>query len=129
MSQSSRLAVLRDSPREFVPLPGSTTRCATQYVKDELARGIEWQARKMSGDRAVVTLLYRCILRWNRTLSSVPIELRPSHIDEVLPGFRKQCSGDISSIRQLAQWGFRQHASDAAVMCLRLEQLLESTLK
>ena len=70
----------------------------------------------MSGDRAVVTLLYRCMLRWNRSLSSVPIELRPGHIDEVLPGFRKQCSGDTGSIRQLAQWGFRQHASDAAVL-------------
>ncbi|DBA98893.1 TPA: hypothetical protein ACH3X1_014642 [Trebouxia sp. C0004] len=77
----------------------------------------------MSGDRAVVMLLYRCMLRWNRTLSSVPLELRPSHVDEVLPGFRKQHHGDVSSIRDLAQWGFRQHDSgSAAVLGQHLSQ-------
>lgn len=68
----------------------------------------------MSGDRAVVMLLYRCMLRWNKALSSVPLELRLSHVDEVLPGFRKQHHGDVSSIRDLAQWGFRQRDSASA---------------
>ena len=45
-SQSSRLAVLRDSPPELVLFLGNTTRCATQYVKDELARGVQWQSLK-----------------------------------------------------------------------------------
>ena len=74
----------------------------------------------MSGDRAVVMLLYRCMLRWNRRLSSVPLELRPSHIDEVLPGFRKLHSEDTFSVRNLAQSGFRQHASGADTSTVRL---------
>ena len=73
----------------------------------------------MSGDRAVVTLLYRCMLRWHKALSSVPLELRPSHVDEVLPGFRKQQHGDVSSIRDLAQWGFRQHDAGSAAVLVR----------
>lgn len=73
----------------------------------------------MSGDRAVVTLLYRCMLRWNKALSSVPLEIRPSHVDEVLPGFRKQHHGDVSSIRDLAQWGFRQHDFGSAALLVR----------
>lgn len=69
----------------------------------------------MSGDRAVVTLLYRCMLRWNRILSSVPLEIRSNHVDEVLPGFRTEYKGDAGSIRSLAQWGFRQNASGSAL--------------
>ena len=66
----------------------------------------------MSGDK-VVKLLYRCMLRWDKTLGSVPLNLRSSHVDEILPGFRKQHDGEIGSLRLLAQWGFRQHASEA----------------
>ena len=65
----------------------------------------------MSADRAVVTLLYRSILRWNKQLASVPVDLRAAHVDEILPGFRKQYNGNFGSIRNLAQWGFRQEAT------------------
>ena len=65
----------------------------------------------MSADKAVVTLLYRCMLRWNRLFVSVPLELRVGHIDEVLPGFRKQSGGAVGSIRELAEWGFRQQVT------------------
>lgn len=65
----------------------------------------------MASDKAVVTLLYRCILRWNKQLASVPLDLKASHVDEVLPGFRKQHNGNFGSIRDLAQWGFRQEAT------------------
>lgn len=64
----------------------------------------------MSADRAVVTLLYRSILRWNKQLASVPVDLRAAHVEEVCPGFRKQHNGNFGSIRNLAQWGFRQEA-------------------
>ncbi len=90
-----------------------------QCVRHVFARGIGRHNDKMSGDRAVVTLLYRCMLRWNKALSSVPLELRPSHVDEVLPGFRKQHHGDVSSIRDLAQWGFRQHDAGSAAVLVR----------
>lgn len=65
----------------------------------------------MSGDKAVVRLLYRCMLRWSRRLDSLPLDLRPSHIDEIIPGVRRQLSGDTESIRNLARVGFRQHAA------------------
>ncbi|KAL3131480.1 hypothetical protein ABBQ38_007787 [Trebouxia sp. C0009 RCD-2024] len=65
----------------------------------------------MSADKAVTTLLYRCILRWNKQLASVPLDVRASHVDEVLPGFRQQHNGGFGSIRELAQWGFRQDAT------------------
>lgn len=61
-----------------------------------------------SADRVVVTLLYRSILRWNRQLASVPLDLRAAHVNEVLPGFQKQHNGNFGSIRNLAQFGFRQ---------------------
>ena len=65
----------------------------------------------MSADKAVVTLLYRCMLRWNKQLASVPLELRAGHIEEVLPGFRKHYGGTVGSIRDLAELGFRQQVT------------------
>lgn len=74
----------------------------------------------MSADKAVTTLLYRCILRWNKQLASVPLDVRASHVDEVLPGFRQQHNGGFGSIRELAQWGFRQDATGTDALTVRL---------
>lgn len=72
-------------------------------------------------DRAVITLLYRSILRWNRQLTSVPVDLRPAHVEEVLPGFRNQYNGNFGSIRNLAQYGFRQEvAGTTSIVTVRL---------
>ena len=63
---------------------------------------------QMSTDKAVVTLLYRCMLRWSKQLAAVPLELRAGHVDEVLPGYRQQHSWTMGNIRNLAAWGFRR---------------------
>lgn len=73
----------------------------------------------MSTDKAIVTLLYRCMLRWNKQLASLPLEIRTTHIDEVLPGFRKQ-QGDVGGIRTLARFGFRQQANGTDALTVSL---------
>lgn len=62
----------------------------------------------MSGDKAVVKLLYRCMLRCSRQIDALPLDLRASHIDEVLPGLRRELGDKSGSVRSLAQIGFRQ---------------------
>ena len=64
----------------------------------------------MSGDKAVVKLLYRCMLRCSRQIDALPLDLRASHIDEVLPGLRRELGDKSGSVRSLAQIGFRQQA-------------------
>ena len=73
----------------------------------------------MSADKAVVTLLYRSILRWNKKLASVPLDIRVSHVEELLPGFRKQHNGNFGSVRNLAKWGFRQEATGTDSLTVR----------
>ena len=74
----------------------------------------------MPGDKAVVVLLYRHILRWHKRLDGVPLPLKSSHITELVPNLPELRHEYTTTVRRIAHRAFRQQlaALDSAVRVL-----------